>query len=94
MYVSCVFICVNCIVLLVLCCAVLFCAIGVVTRLAGGGSAGGVSAGSVDGTGSAARFNQPYGVAVSTSGTIYVTDASNHLIRMISPTGIALLGDC
>ena len=73
------------------CCDVLCCAIGVVTRLVGGGSAGGVSAGSVDGTGSAARFNQPYGVAVSTSGTIYVADYRTHLIRMISPAGIALL---
>ena len=89
MYVSCVFICVNCIVGAVLCCA-----IGVVTRLAGGGSAGGVSAGSVDGTGSAARFSGPYDLAVSTSGTIYVADYGNHLIRMISPTGIALLGNC
>ena len=64
------------------------------TRLAGGGSAGGVASGSVDGTGSAATFNNPYGLAVSTSGTIYVADHYNHLIRMISPTGIALLGDC
>ena len=64
------------------------------TTLVGGGSAGGVSAGSVDGTGSAARFSYPYGLAVSTSGTVYVTDASNHLIRMISPTGIAVLGNC
>ena len=72
----------------------LCCAIGVVTRLAGGGSAGGVSAGSVDGTGSAARFNYPLCLAVSTSGTIYVADYGNHLIRMISPTGIALLGNC
>ena len=62
--------------------------------MAGGGSAGGVSAGSVDGTGSAARFNGPLGVAVSTSGTVYVTDCNTHLIRMISPTGIALLGTC
>ena len=72
----------------------LCCAIGVVTRLAGGGSAGGVAGGSVDGTGSAATFNEPYCLAVSTSGTIYVADNWNHLIRMISPTGIALLGDC
>ena len=62
--------------------------------MAGGGSAGGVSAGSVDGTGSAARFANPYCMAVSTSGTIYVADYSNHLIRMISPTGIALFGNC
>ena len=76
------------------CCTVLCCAIGVVTRLAGGGSAGGVASGSIDGTGSAARFNYPYGMAVSTSGTIYVADHGIHLIRMISPTGIAVLGNC
>ena len=61
--------------------------LGVVARLAGGGSAGGVATGAVDGTGSAATFNFPRGVAVSTSGTVYVADLSNHLIRMISPTG-------
>ena len=77
------------------CCAGdVLCAIGVVTRLAGGGSAGGVSFGSVDGTGSAATFIYPLGVAVSTLGTIYVADYYNNLIRMISPTGIALLGTC
>ena len=63
------------------------------TRLAGGGSAGGVSIGSEDGTGSAAKFNNPAGVAVSSSGTVYVADINNHLVRMISPTGIALLGN-
>ena len=61
---------------------------GVVTSLAGGGSAGGTASGSVDGTGSAATFNYPYGIAVSASGTVYVADTGNHLIRMISPTGI------
>ena len=61
--------------------------LGDVTRLAGGGSAGGVAAGSADGTGSAARFNGPVGVAVSTAGTVYVADSGNNLIRMISPTG-------
>ena len=61
--------------------------LGDVTRLAGGGSAGGVAAGSVDGTGSSARFNAPTGVAVSTSGTVYVAEYGNHVIRMILPTG-------
>ena len=61
--------------------------VGVVTTLAGGGSAGGVASGSVDGTGSAALFNSPYGVAVSTLGTVYVADTSNQLIRMISLAG-------
>ena len=65
--------------------------LGVVTRLAGGGSAGGVASGSIDGTGSAAVFYWPIGVAVSSSGTVYVADYGNHLIRMISPTGITRL---
>ena len=64
-----------------------FFVLGDVTRLAGGGSAGGVASGSEDGLGSAARFNAPIGVAVSTSGTVYVAEYGNHLIRMISPTG-------
>ena len=74
-------------------CAIIYISfiLGVVTRLAGGGSAGGVASGSVDGTGSAAMLNAPVGVAVSTSGTVYVADTHNHLIRMISPTGITRL---
>ena len=61
--------------------------LGVVTRLAGGGSATGTLAGSVDGVGSAAYFRNPAGLALSTSGTIYVADSFNHLVRVISPTG-------
>ena len=68
-----------------------YCVVGVVTRLAGGGSASGVATGSADGTGSAAMFKNPNGVAVSSSGSVYVADSSNHLIRMISPTGTACL---
>ena len=65
--------------------------VGVVTRLAGGGSATGVASGSVDGTGSAAKFNGPLGIAVSSSGTIYVADQNNNLIRMISSTGMTIV---
>ena len=65
--------------------------LGVVTRLAGGGSAGGVACGFVDGTGSTAMFHNPASAAVSTSGTIYVADRSNHIIRMISPTGTKII---
>ncbi len=50
------------------------------------GSLGGF--GSTDGTGSAARFNQPYGVAVDANGNVYVADADNHTIRKVTSTGV------
>ena len=68
----------------------MFYVLGVVTRLAGGGSAGGTASGSVDGTGSAAKFRYPYGVVATTSGVVYVADTGNNLIREISPTGTVL----
>ncbi len=55
----------------------------VVTTLAG--SAG--QAGSADGTGSAARFSQPEGVAVDSAGNVYVADTANDTIREIRPVG-------
>jgi sugar lactone lactonase YvrE len=57
---------------------------GVVTTFAG--TAG--SNGSVDGTGSAARFTYPGGVAVDSSGNVYVADSSNHVIRRITSAGV------
>lgn len=57
---------------------------GVVTTLAG--SAG--QNGSVDGLGGAARFNEPYGVAVDRAGSIYVADTYNHAIRKITSGGL------
>ena len=44
--------------------------------------------GSVDGTGSAARFSRPQGVAVDGSGNVYVADAHNYTIRMVTPAGV------
>ncbi len=41
-----------------------------------------------DGTGVAARFNQPQGVAVDGTGNVYVADCGNSTIRMIGPGGV------
>ena len=57
---------------------------GVVTTLAG---TPGVT-GSADGTGSAARFYSPFGIAVDSAGNLYVTDLNNHTIRKITPAGV------
>lgn len=63
---------------------------GIVKTLAGRGS----SAGSVDGTGAAARFSNPFAVAVDAAGTLYVADGNN-TIRKITPDGqvTTLAGD-
>jgi hypothetical protein len=45
------------------------------------------SAGSADGTGSAARFSDPSGVALDTEGNLYVTDTGNNTIRQVTPVG-------
>jgi streptogramin lyase len=58
-------------------------AAGVVTTLAG--LAG--TAGTNDGTNSAALFNNPWGVAVDTNGNVYVADWGNHTIREVTPEG-------
>lgn len=57
---------------------------GAVTTLAG--TAG--TAGSADGTGAAARFDAPSGVAVDSAGTLYVADTLNHVIRKVTADGV------
>ena len=57
---------------------------GVVSTLAGQPGVNGAA----DGTGSSATFYTPYGIAVDTSGNVYVADTNNGAIRMVTPAGV------
>lgn len=50
------------------------------TTLAG---SSGTVVNNIDGTGSAAQFYAPRGVAVDSTGTVYLADSSNHTIRKV-----------
>jgi hypothetical protein len=56
---------------------------GTVTTLAGSGTPG-----SADGTGAAASFNFPIGLAVDGAGDVFVADTMNHTIRQITAAGV------
>lgn len=55
---------------------------GKVTTLAGS------SLGKVDGSGAAARFYYPEGIAVDAAGVVYVGDTYNHAIRRVTAKGV------
>ncbi|MBI2515971.1 MAG: SMP-30/gluconolactonase/LRE family protein, partial [Opitutae bacterium] len=56
---------------------------GYVTTLAGSGAQG-----YADGTGLAASFNYPYGLALASDGSLYVTELYNHRVRKVTPAGV------
>jgi len=56
---------------------------GVVTTLAGSGTAA-----FADGTGAAASFSGPSGVALDGIGNVYVADTTNQRIRLVTPAGV------
>jgi sugar lactone lactonase YvrE len=58
---------------------------GVVTTLAGHEA---LTAGSADGTGTDATFSYMYGVAVDSSGNVFVADYNNYRIRKVTPNGV------
>ena len=59
-------------------------AAGVVSTLAG---TAGVT-GSADGTGPAASFDNPNGLALDAAGNLYVADFSNNTVRVVTPAGV------
>jgi sugar lactone lactonase YvrE len=58
--------------------------VGVVTTFAGAA----VQSGNADGTGAAASFSNPVGLAADAGGNVYVADTGNDTIRKIMPGGV------
>jgi len=57
---------------------------GVVSTLAGSDSG---ESGNTNGVGTAARFSNPFGLALDAAGNLYVTELESNLIRKITPAG-------
>lgn len=56
---------------------------GIVSTFAGSP----LNAGSADGTGASAQFNEPASIALDAAGNFYVADSGNYTIRKITPAG-------
>ena len=59
---------------------------GVVSTLAGTGAGG-----NINGDGSTATLNRPYGLAMDASGNLYVTDQGNYAVRKVTSAGVVSL---
>ena len=57
---------------------------GVLSIIAGTGTSGAPTAG----TATSSRLNQPMGVAVDSSGNVYIADSANHRIEKVTPEGV------
>src|SRR5207253_10380588 len=44
--------------------------------------------GSANGTGTAAQFDTPRGLAIDSTGNLYVADSNNHVIRKVTTAGV------
>jgi streptogramin lyase len=65
---------------------ILKCSNNTVTHFAG--STGGAAGTAINGTGSAARFDNPNGIAIDSSGNCIISDYVNNCLRKITPSGV------
>lgn len=61
---------------------------GAIAQVYVGTIAGDGTVGQADGTGAAAKFNYPYGLARDGSGNMYTVDRVSHTVRKITPAGV------